>query len=547
MILAFPSGSSGPPVQPDQVDAFNAALAFLGVDKISTDVLAEHNKLVVLGIPKAGGGTGWSAHGGAQPEALKGWLMTDQVGGYRFQPDRPKFDTRASHTATSNTMNLGGQQFTATLPAGATGGFQVQYLDPVDFRPVAQAVFPTNGVADPVAAITAMANYLDGGRWGPHLVVQSIGTVGRPAPPSSPYDPDLGAEAWIKLGQELAAYGANPHTFFNVNGSYAFFGGVKLGRSEVAQSSTGIVTDPTTNPRTTQSGTVQGRLSLNSEGYVVPASADPHDKLSYELYDIAFAAPTPWKYTEEGDADYDPDYEMAMTYITKSLTTTKSGWGNDLRVIYGQDLNRDWTTEHDDLATLRYPADQLDCSQPRGPDKQPNPGYTKRQFCNLVNAAADGDGVPEVRQDPLRRLQGNAQPERRPEPGRPAEHRQDDPRRRGRPQRRGPGRGDRELHPHAVRGRGPLHLGSRGRIPGRARADRGARGVLRVRDVDDCRSEERRAAQRPGRHEGGQPRRAGRRQAEQERGLRSTASARSSRPTGAASRRWARTPRPPGG
>jgi hypothetical protein len=310
--------------------------------------------------------------------------MTDQVAGYRFQADRPSFDTQASHTSTANTMNLAGQQFTATLPAGATGGFQVQFLDPTDFTPVAQAVFATNGVADPIAGITAMANYLNGGRWGPHLVVQSIGAVGRPAPPSDPYQPDRGNQAWTRLGQELSAYGANPHTFLGVNGAYAFFGGTLLDHSDVAQSSTGIVTDPTASPPTTQAGTLKGRLSIRSDGYVVPAAADPHDKLSYELYDIAFQSPKPWPLTQEAGEPHYQDYEKAMTYITKSLQTTKSGWGNDLRVIYADDLNRDWSTEHDDLLGLPYPADGLPCTQPRGRDKAPNPGFTKEQYCALV-------------------------------------------------------------------------------------------------------------------------------------------------------------------
>jgi hypothetical protein len=385
VILSYPyAGGPGPPVQSDQMDAFNAAMQKLGVGKISADILQDHNKLVILGIPKAGGGSGWYTHGGGPVEALKGWLMTDQVAGYRFQPDRPKFNTQESHTSTTNTMNLAGQQFTASLPAGATGGFQVQFLNPIDFTPVAQDVFATNGVADPIAGINAMTNYLNGAQATPHLVVQSIGTVGRPAPPSDPYQPDRGAEAWTRLGQALTAFGANPHTFLGVNGAYAFFGGVWLDRSEVAQSSTGIITDPTTQPPTTQSGTLTGRLSIRSDGYVLPAAADPHDKLSYELYDIAFRTPEPWMYTKESGEPHYEDYDKALEYITQSLPTTKNGWGNDLRVIYADDLTRDWTTENTALDILPYPADQLPCSQPRGRDRQPNPGFTKEQYCALV-------------------------------------------------------------------------------------------------------------------------------------------------------------------
>jgi hypothetical protein len=390
VILSYPfAGGPGPPVQPDQEDEFNAAMAKLGLEPIDSGLLADHNKLVILGVPKAGEKSGWYVHGGGPVEAMKGWLMTDQVAGYRFQPDRPEFDTQASHTATTNTMNLAGQQFTAQLPAGATGGFQVQFLNPTDFTPVAQDVFATNGVADPVAGIQAMTNYLNGAQGRAHLVVQSIGTVGRPAPPSDPYQPDAGLAAWDRLGQALTAFGANPNTFRGVNGGYAFFGGLELGRSDVAQSSTGVVTDPTTNPNTTQTGTLTGRLTMRSDGYVVPAAADPHDKLSYELYDIAFQTPKPWPYTKESGEPHYADYDEALKYITKSLDTTKTGWGNDLRVIYAADLTRDWTTERDDLAILPYPADQLPCSQPRGRDRQPDPGFTKEQFCALVSQLRD--------------------------------------------------------------------------------------------------------------------------------------------------------------
>lgn len=391
VILSFPYGSSAPPVQSDQMNAFNDAMKRLGVGEIPSGILGERNKLAVVGIPSSGKGSmgsGWYTHGGGPVDGMKGWLMTDQVAGYRFQPDRPKFETSASRTATTNTMNLAGQQFTASLPAGATGGFQVQFLDPVDFTPVAQDVFATNfGPNDrtnAAAGINRMADYLNGGTWGPHLVVQSIGTVGPPPPPTSPYDPDRGLAAWKRLGQALSAFGANPHTFLGVKRSYAFFGGTRLERSEVEQSSTGVVTDPTTNPPTTQTGTLTGRLSMRSDGYVLPAAADPNNKLGYALYDIAFQAPKAWRYTkQDGERDY-LDYREALKYITKNLKTTRDGWGNDLRVIYAADLTRDWVVELNDLGALPYPVDGRPCNQPRGPDREPNPGFTRKQFCNLV-------------------------------------------------------------------------------------------------------------------------------------------------------------------
>jgi hypothetical protein len=381
VILSFPYGSPSPPVQPDQNDAFNGAMKTIGVGPIGANILQDRNKLAVIGVPKGGDGSGWYTHGGGNVEGLTGWLMPDRVSGFRFQAARPTFDTQASHTDTTNTMTLAGQRVDGALPAGATGGFQVATLDPIDFTVVSHAVFATNGVADPVGGINAMTDFLTKVIGRPHVVVQSIGRVGRPPPPSDPYQPDPGAEAWTRLGQALAGYGANPHNFFSANGSYAFVGGSWLERAQVAESNTAVVTDPTTRPQTTQAGTLSGRLTIRPDGYYVPVVADPSDKLQFGLYDMVFTDPKPWPYTREAGASKADAaaYKSALAYITGCLPDTQQGYGGNLRLAY-PDLTRDWSTTKTDLDRMPYPADGR-CATGSGVDRRW--GFSRDQFEDL--------------------------------------------------------------------------------------------------------------------------------------------------------------------
>ena len=380
VILSFPYAGPAPPVQPGQNDAFNAAMKKIGVGPIDKGILGDRNKLAILGVPGGGDGSGFYTHGGGNVDGLTGWLMPDRTDGFRFQPSRPAFNTSSASSATANTMTLTGQTIDASLPAGATGGFSIVTLNPIDFTVADQKVFATNGVADPVGAINAMADYVNsspGGYAGNHVAVQSIGRVARPAPPSDPYQPDLGERAWLRLGQALARYGANPHTLFNVNGSYAYVGGPLLDRTEVAESSSAVVTDPTTSPPTTQTGTLRGRMSIRSDGYYVPTPSSPANTLD-SLYDMTFRAATPWRYTGGAGAGQvtTAAYRKALAYITSCLPQTKA-WGTDLRQAYSGDLNRDWAATKSDLSNLRYPGDGA-CESAGG-----DPGFSRAQFDNL--------------------------------------------------------------------------------------------------------------------------------------------------------------------
>jgi hypothetical protein len=389
---AVPAFRPDPAVPPDQLDAFNTALKAVGVGPIKQPMSAE--TLAVVGVPSGGDGSGWYTLGSSIQDLLKGWLMPDATSDssgaarFRFRPERVAFDTSSSSTANTNTMTLGDRRLDAALPAGATGGFQLVMFDPIDLSVYDNEVYATNGVADPVSGLTAMANLLTGVTGPPqHVAVQSIGRV---AP--SPNHGDPAFNAWYDLSQALAAYGANPHIFNTVDRSYAFLGGSTLERGEVLDSSSAFVIDPTKNPPKRESGTLSGDMSSGADGYFEPVATSPSDSFESPLYDIVFQDPAPWPYTcstcdpnTPGAAVDVAAYKRALADITAKLPDLKD-WYPDLRQAYVGDDTLPYDHSSTFLANLPYPGDGRTCTQDPGPPDPSKPAftrYTREQFCNL--------------------------------------------------------------------------------------------------------------------------------------------------------------------
>ena len=323
--------------------AFNDVIETLGVGRIDPGVLTRHQDLVIVGVPSGQPGSGWYTLGDAGwdvpgdrglDNVLTGWLMPDvglHAGGsfnYRLQPDRPVFDTSSSSSSTTNTMTLGDQHVNGTLST-ASGGFHVVVFDPYNLDVVNDQVFATDGTADPKAGLAAMAKFLnDSAALGPHIAVQSIGGVENPGRPSSPYREDATDQAWRAVGSALTFYGANPHTFYNANGSYAFLGGPQLGRSGVVQSSSAIQVS-TDSPIVRQPGTLRGRASMRGDGIFLPAVTQTPDAFQDSLYDIVFRPQTPWPYTAGGEFPQQAGcqapgndagaYAAALSYVTAGI------------------------------------------------------------------------------------------------------------------------------------------------------------------------------------------------------------------------------------
>jgi hypothetical protein len=378
VVLSFPyAGGPGPPVQQNLIDDFNRAMKTLGVGPISAGVLQDHNKLVIVGVPTGGPGSGWYTHGGGPVDALTGWLMPDATAAsrFRFQPERPAFNTSSSSTSLSNTMSIRGDQPTASLPAGVTGGFHVVELDPVDFRVVSSDAYGSNGSWDGLGAMVERLRQILAA--GGSVAVQSIG---HPTP-SSP--------TWPQVAFWLSEFGANPDTFSTIDGSYAFLGAPELDPSQVAESSHAIQTNPTTGQR--EAGKLRGRARIRNDGYFMPVATDTSDTLTFPLYDIVFQDPTPWPYTcptcdpnTPGAAVDVAAYARALADITDYLPDLKK-WAPNLRAAYVGNDALTYSDSKTDLLAMPYPGDGRTCAQ--GPD--PNPPklaftrYTREQFCNL--------------------------------------------------------------------------------------------------------------------------------------------------------------------
>ncbi|HEX5713251.1 MAG TPA: hypothetical protein VFX85_08065 [Solirubrobacterales bacterium] len=383
VVLSFPGGG-GAPIQQAQIGAFNDALQALGVEPFEAGVLEGNGKLAVAGVPAGGAGSGQSTHGGAAPTALNGWLMPDALKDdeafrFRFQSERPEFDTSAASTATSNTMMLRGTPVQGTLPSGATTGFHVVKFDPVDFTLVDQQVFGVHFSDDDpqghrrIASFTAMVKYLNENPHNLHVAVQTIGMgVGAQLGASRVGAGEPGT--WQAAGSALSAYGANPHYFNEITGHYAFVGGPTLERGEVAESSVDVVLDPVDNRR--ESGTLKGRATMRSDGYFVPVAADPTGSLEFSLYDVAFRAPTPWPYTPGGEfpehkscgelRKNSDEFERALAFVAEGIHLPKTQ--ADVRSAYLKRDQMTWSDAKVDLLALKY---------------EGGLGFNKAAFCNL--------------------------------------------------------------------------------------------------------------------------------------------------------------------
>jgi hypothetical protein len=417
VVLAHP-GATLAPLTGGQVDKFNSILKLLGVAPLDNDSLTdERQQIVVVGVPYAGDGSGWSSEikvFNNGKSVLNGFLMPDSVEAapgvpnFRFQPERVKFDTfngRNDGGNLRNEMQLGGEMVTAPPPRSglaAAGGFQVVAIDPDTFEPVNPGTdnrtFVTSPLnfgapADAIDQREAMANYLTQlANRNVLVAVQSIGRVSVDPPAGADKGAsDAAVSSWRDISKALQALGANPDTFYRSNGlsndegAYAFIGGPMLERSEVVDSSSATTLDPTRDdPRhpghpVSESGALQGFASVRSDGNMRPAVADPSDALPFEMYDFAFQAPTPWPHTDPSDPEAGA-YKRALAYVSTCLPEFE-GWGPDLRSAYAGNLNLKYGAAMTHLDKLSYPGD--------GPrtcehwDYTEAPGFTPDQFSQL--------------------------------------------------------------------------------------------------------------------------------------------------------------------
>jgi hypothetical protein len=234
-----------------------------------------------------------------QTGEMGGWLQKGIPidGGealYTFvSPERVPFETSTSHSATSNTMTVGGRSFPVTLPSGTTAGFEVLVtnaeLRPIDGTPTA---FGTDA---PVAGTAAggeegMAKLIGEAATQPGstVFVQSIG------------DPTPSTADAVKTATELQTLGASPWVFLSQDGAgpWAFVGNTEAGSTEDLKGTTAEASAQWSRqaggPHAAGGGTLDGLLRRNDLGALAPQVADSVGTPNFELEQVTYQEATPW-------------------------------------------------------------------------------------------------------------------------------------------------------------------------------------------------------------------------------------------------------------
>lgn len=177
LIVSNPSGNQGTTL----IDPTNAATYLFAYDSSRSDYGLSSGWSAVAATADddaSGQLTGWLTRGYAEQNDGGGSTLPTYGGGGAFTfspgPQQP-FDTQAATGAGTNTMSINGQQVTATLPNGATNGFQLVTIAPRqgDAVTLNNAYDATNG-----GQMAQFANDLQAQRNLPNatIFVQSIGS-----------------------------------------------------------------------------------------------------------------------------------------------------------------------------------------------------------------------------------------------------------------------------------------------------------------------------------------------------------------------------------
>jgi hypothetical protein len=194
-------------------------------------------------------------------------------------------------------------------------------------------------------------------------------------------------KAWRVLTAAMQQHGANPHTFYTADDSYAFVGGAPIERAQGVESSTAIQTDPTRDPPLREQGTLQGYGSIGPDGIAKPGVVDGAERLEFEVHDIAFRDATPWPFAPETGHPEAAQYKRALAYISTCVRAFE-GWGPDLRSAYAGDLDLDYDAATAGLDRQPYPDDVPDPKTcPEWDFSQP-PGFTRFQY-GVLHAELD--------------------------------------------------------------------------------------------------------------------------------------------------------------
>jgi hypothetical protein len=189
-------------------------------------------------------------------------------------------------TATTNTIEVNGQQNHQTLPAGATGGWQLVMLDHQG-KPFVNNIYAADATGE-----DTLSNNLKGIGWGYTWIIQAFGNVPALQPSSN-------------LAQTLQQFGGRADVVDRFNGKTDSTGGVYSlisgGSSKSANSwSPGFKATEASYERTGTTGTQTALLIRDADGNdYVPfntdsAAPDPAGSNRYSFLPMVYAPPSNW-------------------------------------------------------------------------------------------------------------------------------------------------------------------------------------------------------------------------------------------------------------
>jgi len=303
-----------------------------------------------IGVPDAPGGSAFTNFNRRDPLThscstgdLRGYLQvspaTNQYG-FAFS-EFPAFDTQAKHTEKSNTMQAGGDTYTGALTGSEVGGFHVVVVDPHTLA--ARECCPEPPFPEPVPidfAVPTNSGNPEADKQGMEFladllqdeVVEQRGllflqSIGNPKPT---------APAWDKIAAVIVKLGGSRTVFDQIDGSYAFVGGLGAGApAEASQALSG------------QPGRVAGLLSRGRSDGFAPAVSDPVGRVVTELMPILYQPAQPFPPFPAGQRG-------ANAYLARTTFGDKDA-DADVRTHYYRDWGRDWGNVRADISKSSYP------------------------------------------------------------------------------------------------------------------------------------------------------------------------------------------------
>ncbi|HEX8752614.1 MAG TPA: hypothetical protein VF731_04280, partial [Solirubrobacterales bacterium] len=349
-------------------DAVAGLLAKIGSGPLSAadrSALSER-AFSAIGVPGAPAGGAFlnlgqqTSTNAAKPRrvgALSGYLeqgTATKEYGFVF-PDYVSYNTHASSTATSNTMTIGANSYSATLPEGSAG-FHLVIVDPASLRVLTEAppapweeesdvnvAWPTatGNPAEDQKLLEGLAGYIRQNVFErPGLVfLQSIG------------NPKPTAPAWDEVAKLIEELGGSRTVFDELDGSggYAFVGGAGVAGPLV--SSVPLTRNPS-------EGQLSGVLLRTRRAGFTPGPTEQGSGAGAELLRIAFQPSQPFPaFASAGE-------KAADAYIARQLFGETVDPA-DVRAQYYLHWGVDWVNKNQQMKSeVPYPGEaKCGCKQ----------------------------------------------------------------------------------------------------------------------------------------------------------------------------------------